>query len=151
MNSREYANANSYQLRDDITNSTNVNVNRFFDDWVFTPGFPHFSIDSIAKTSNGSNWNYQIYTKQKSKGNNHIYEMPVKITAYDYLNNYDTTFTVLINQQTQSFTISNSHLFDEFYVDVNDEMADAQINLRKTILARLQAIQAFHSPRQMYR
>jgi aminopeptidase N len=133
MNSRQYANANSYQLRDDITSSTNVNVNRFFNDWVFTPGFPHFSIDSIAKKSNGSNWNYQIYTKQKSKGNNHIYEMPVKITAYDYLNNYDTTFTVLINQQTQSFTISNSHLFDEFYVDVNDEMADAQINLRKTI------------------
>ena len=133
MNSRQYANANSYQLRDDITSSTNVNVNRFFDDWVFTPGFPHFSIDSIAKTSNGSNWNYQIYTKQKSKGNNHIYEMPVKITAYDYLNNYDTTFTVLINQQTQSFTISNSNLFDEFYVDANDEMADAQINLRKTI------------------
>jgi hypothetical protein len=133
MNSRQYGNANSYQLRDDLTNSTNVNVNRFFDDWVFTPGFPHFSIDSIAKTSNGNNWNYQIYTKQKSKGNNHIYEMPVKITAYDYLNNSDTTVTVLINQQTQSFTISNSHLFDEFYVDVNDEMADAQIDLRKMI------------------
>ena len=133
MNSRQYANGNSYQLRDDITNATNVNVNRFFDDWVFTPGFPHFSMDSITKVSNGSNWNYQLFTKQKSKGNTHIYEMPVKITAYDYLNNYDTTFTVLINQLTQSFTLTNSHMFDEFYVDVNDEMADAQIDVRKVI------------------
>ena len=133
MNSRQYANGNSYQLRDDITNATNINVNRFFDDWVFTPGFPHFSIDSITKVSNGSNWNYQLFTKQKSKGNTHIYEMPVKITAYDYLNNYDTTFTVLINQLTQSFTLTNSHMFDEFYVDVNDEMADAQIDVRKVI------------------
>lgn len=134
MNSRQYANGNSYQLRDDITNATNVNVNRFFDDWVFTPGFPHFSMDSITKVSNGSNWNYQLFTKQKSKGNTHIYEMPVKITAYDYSTNYDTTFTILINQPTQSFTLTNSHMFDEFYVDVNDEMADAQIDARKVII-----------------
>ncbi len=133
MNTHQYANGNSYQLRDDITNATNVNVNRFFDDWVFTPGFPHFSIDSIIKTSSGNNWNYQLYTKQKSKGNSHIYEMPVQITAYDYFNNYDTTFTVLINQPTQSFTLTNSHVLDEFYVDVNDEMADAQIYVRKVI------------------
>lgn len=133
MNSRQYANGNSFQLRDDISNSTNVNVNRFFDDWVFTPGFPHFSIDSVNTTSNGTSINYQIYTKQKSKGNTHLYEMPVKITAYDYLNNYDTTITLLVNQQTQSFAINNTHSFDEFYIDVNDEMADAQIDSRKSI------------------
>ena len=134
MNSRQYGNGNSYQLRDDITNSTGINVNRFFDDWVFTPGFPHFSIDSVIQTANGIGWNYQIYTKQKSKGNQHLYEMPVKITAYDYANNYDTTFTILINQSTQSFTVSSSHNFSEYYIDVNDEMADAQIDIRKSIV-----------------
>ena len=133
MNSREYANGNSYQLRDDLTNATGINVDRFFNDWVFTPGFPHFSIDSVTKISNGSNWNYQVYTKQKSKGNSHIYEMPVKITAYDYKANYDTTFSVLINQTNQSFSLSNTHTFDEFYVDVNDEIADAQTDVRKII------------------
>ncbi|MFM7015807.1 MAG: T9SS type A sorting domain-containing protein, partial [Bacteroidota bacterium] len=127
-------NGNSIQLRDDISNSTNINVNRFFDDWVFTPGFPHFSVDSVNTISNGTNFNYQIFTKQKSKGNNHIYEMPVKITAYDYLNNVDTTFTVFINQLNQSFIVSSNHQFNEFYVDVNDEMADAQIDVRKTIV-----------------
>jgi len=133
MNSREYANGNSYQLRDDLSNSTGINVDRFFNDWVFTPGFPHFSIDSVIKISNGSDWNYQVYTKQKSKGNSHIYEMPVRITAYDYKANYDTTFSVLVNQTNQSFSLSNAHTFDEFYIDVNDEIADAQTDVRKII------------------
>lgn len=48
LDSFAYGNASSANLRDALTSATGINMNRFFDDWIFTPGFPHFSIDSVV-------------------------------------------------------------------------------------------------------
>lgn len=122
MNARGNGNANSYDLRDQLSIGSGMNLTRFFDDWVFTPGFPHFSIDSVV-TIPGSPYQYLIYTRQKSKGNNHLYEMPVQLTLSNPVS--DTTITVLIDNPTNVFQVTTSIPYQWFTVDKADRMADA--------------------------
>lgn len=121
--------ANSYDLRDDIATATGINMNRFFDDWVFTPGFPQFSIDS-AFYNNGQ---YTVYTKQKSRGNNHLYSMPVELTFSDGIN--DTTIKVTIDQPTNNYTINLPQQYDWIAIDRYDHMADAVSDYERKISA----------------
>jgi len=86
-----------------FTSSTGTDYSRFFTDWVYTPGFPHFSIDSVQYVPGGLD-HYFVYTRQRNKGSNgHIYEMPVDITFSDGIT--DTTVTILIDSATQMFHI----------------------------------------------
>ena len=60
-----YKNATSYQFRDFLTQRTGINMTPFFDSWVFTKGFPHYSIDSSVVTPNGDNYDVTVYVRQK--------------------------------------------------------------------------------------
>ncbi|MBR5984241.1 MAG: T9SS type A sorting domain-containing protein [Bacteroidales bacterium] len=60
-----YKNATSYQFRDFLTQHTGIDMTPFFDSWVFTKGFPHFSIDSAVITPNGGNYDVTVYIRQK--------------------------------------------------------------------------------------
>ncbi len=69
-----YLQANAWQskssddLRDFLTAYTGINMTPFFDAWVSTPGTPHFSIDSVQITGNGTPFLTDIYLKQKYRG-----------------------------------------------------------------------------------
>lgn len=129
MNHRGDGSANSYDLRDDITTATGVNMNTFFDDWVFTPGFPQFSIDSVQENSG----QYTIYTKQKSRGNTHNYSMPVEFTFSDGIT--DTTVKFLIDQTTNVFNVNLPQHYDWIAIDRYDHMADAVSDYERKIVA----------------
>lgn len=126
--------ANSYDLRDKLAAASGINMTAFFDDWVFTPGFPHFSIDSVVIISNPpAIFNYTVYTRQKSKGNNHLYQMLVDLNFSD--GTIDTTLRVLIDQPTNSFQFQLPYYLPWISVDRFDKMADAIIDNEKVITA----------------
>jgi len=66
-------------------NSINgVDVTDFFNDWVFNPGFPHFSIDSTLVTGVPGNYTVDVYVKQKLKAAPNYYSnVPLEITFVD--------------------------------------------------------------------
>ncbi len=98
-----YSNASSVDMEQAFTASTGTDYSRFFTDWVYTPGFPHFSIDSVQYVPGGLD-HYFVYTRQRNKGSNgHIYEMPVDITFSDGIT--DTTVSIQIDSATQMFHI----------------------------------------------
>jgi aminopeptidase N len=133
MNNRAYGNANSSDLRDEMSAATSVNLNRFFDDWVFTPGFPHFSIDSVIYQPGGLD-HYFVYTRQRSKGNaGHIYSMPVEITFSDGVT--DTTVTIVIDSATNYFHIPLIGVFDFIALDRREKISDAITDFEKNITA----------------
>jgi hypothetical protein len=132
MNNRGNGNANSYQFRDDLTTSSGIDMTRFFDDWVFTSGFPHFSIDSVVMVPGGLN-HYFIYTRQKSKGNSHLYNMQVEITLADQFE--DTTVTVTIDSLTNVFHIATPNAPTWISIDRYDHMADAITDYERVITA----------------
>ncbi|GAB4260547.1 MAG: hypothetical protein Kow0079_17470 [Vicingaceae bacterium] len=80
---------NSYEMRDILTSATGINMNDFFNDWVFSPGFSHFSIDS-SKTlaASGSTYDVTLYVKQKLKGvTNYHNNVPIEVSFFDNLFN----------------------------------------------------------------
>jgi hypothetical protein len=132
LNANAYGNSNSYQLRDNLTASSGINMNRFFDDWIFTPGFPHFSIDSVNEFIGAFN-HYYIHTRQKTKGNSHLYAMPVELNLTDGVN--DTTVTVVIDSLTNTFHVALLFTPVWFSLDRNEKVSDAISDYEKTITA----------------
>jgi aminopeptidase N len=46
-----YGNITSAQFRDQLSQITGVSLTDFFDDWVYNPGFPQFSVDSLHNST----------------------------------------------------------------------------------------------------
>jgi aminopeptidase N len=127
-----YGNASSYELRDDLEASSGINMNRFFDDWIFTPGWPHFSIDSVVYVPGGLD-HYFVYTRQRSRGNNHIYKMPVEITFSNQTQ--DTTVVIVIDSATNMFHIPLIQTADWIMLDRNQKVSDAIVDFEKDVSA----------------
>ena len=84
INTYKFGTMNSGQFRDELTSSTSFNMNNFFNDWVFAPGFSHFDIDSIEVVPIGPNFDISINIQQKLKGaSNYHIGTPLEITFYD--------------------------------------------------------------------
>jgi len=138
MNNMAYSSASSYDLRDQLTTGSGINMNRFFDDWIFTPGWPHFSIDSVVYLPGGLD-HYWVYTRQRSVGNNHLYKMPVELTFSDGLN--DTTVTVVIDSATNVFHIPLVIVARWIALDRNEKVSDAIAdNIKSVTTTGIQAI-----------
>lgn len=83
-NNYQFKTINSSQFRDELTNSTGVNMTDFFNDWVFSPGFSHFDIDSVNIVPNGPNFDATIYVQQKLRGASNFHNgTPLIVTFYD--------------------------------------------------------------------
>ncbi|MCB0402614.1 MAG: T9SS type A sorting domain-containing protein [Flavobacteriales bacterium] len=80
----QFKTINSAQFRDELTNSTGVDMTNFFNDWIFAPGFSHFDIDSLTSVPNGPNHDVTVYVRQKLRGASNFHTgTPLLITFYD--------------------------------------------------------------------
>ncbi|MFN5223009.1 MAG: M1 family aminopeptidase [Bacteroidota bacterium] len=126
-----FSHATSYDLRDAMSAGSGVNMNRFFDDWVFTPGFPHFSIDSIVYMPGGLD-HYFIYTRQRSQGNSgHLYEMAMDINFTDGIN--DSTVRVVLDSTTNVFHVPLYFNASMITLDRYGKVCDARVSNEKTV------------------
>ncbi len=132
MNNKAYSHANSAGLKDELTAGSGINMNRFFDDWIYTPGFPHFSIDSVLHVPGGLDHMY-VYTRQRSVGNNNLYEMPIEVNFSNGIT--DTSVTVVIDSLTNLFHIPLYFLPEWTTIDRNEKVSDAISSNEKLITA----------------
>ncbi|MGB0888451.1 MAG: M1 family aminopeptidase [Vicingaceae bacterium] len=80
----QFKNINASQFRDELTSATGIDMTNFFNDWVFSPGFSHFDIDSVLTTTNGTDFDVEIYIQQKLRGATNFHAgTPLEITFYD--------------------------------------------------------------------
>jgi len=125
----QYKDIDSQEMCDYLSTQSGMNLQGFFNSWVFTPGFPHFSVDSFLTTSNGYNYDVRIWLREKLKGRN-TYSENVRFEI-SFMNNnrdihtemvnfsgplYDTVFTVPFNP---NFII----------VDIDEKTADATTDM----------------------
>ncbi len=123
MDSLAFGNGNSYDLRDEFSEASGLNLNAFFDGWVFEAGFPHFSIDSFSVMPIPDVFQVEIFIRQKQRGNTHIYEMPIQVN----LANADSSMNVWLNVtgQTQSFIVHPAFEPTMITIDRWEKMSDA--------------------------
>lgn len=69
LDSYAFGHASSYDLRDALSEASGVDLTSFFETYVFTPGFRHFSIDSMNVSQSGTGYLTNVYLRQRMRAN----------------------------------------------------------------------------------
>lgn len=123
----------SIQMRDFLSANTGVDLTDFFDFWVFSPGFTHFSVDSIKTVPNGNTFDVTVYARQKLKGASQFANSNrVDITFFD--NNWDKLKkTVTFSGQSGNTTFNIPFQPVAAFLDLEEKIADATVDNYKII------------------
>lgn len=113
----------SAELRDKLSAATGQDLTSFFDDWVFSPGFPHFSIDSsVVLPGSGITANYKIYVKQKLRGAPHFHHnVPLEFT---FVNGAGERIerTAIVSGETSEVLVDIPAQFNPKFIWVNTNL-----------------------------
>ena len=101
-----YKDVSSADFRDALTAASGKDMTDFFNNWVFNPGWTHFSIDSFSVAASGLNYNVSLYVKQKLTGAPNYYtNIPLEVTfkAADWT---EQTHSFIMTGANASFTFT---------------------------------------------
>lgn len=121
-----YGAASSEDLRDALTESTGVDMNGFFDTWVFSAGMPHFGIDSYNVVENGNQYEVHINMRYQHLGASHVGQHNIYEIAYMDQNRNIITDTVCWNGLTGSTVKTLDFEPVAVFGDYYNEFADAR-------------------------
>lgn len=128
-----YKHASSEDMATFLTDYSGLNINDFFDVWVFEPGFPHFSIDSIGISPSKDTYSVTIKMRQRKYHNlNFANSNRLEIT---FLNNdwYSDTRLAVFSGENGTVTFELDFLPQSVIIDFNEKMRDAIIDQYATI------------------
>ncbi len=126
LSNRAYSDVSSDDLRDELAASSGIDMTDYFSTMIGLQGFPLVSIDSFTVTPNGNNFDVDVFTRERMKGNNVSFSLPVELNFTDDAN--DTLITVTANALTNSFSFTLP--FSPVWVgtDRNDKLTDASLD-----------------------
>ncbi len=134
MTQKAFSAQNSIQFRDFLTVTTGINMNDFFDAWVFSPGFCQFALDSFSVT-NVSATKFQVNVSIRQALNhkpNFASSNRVPITLMDEnWNRFDTI--VQFSGATGSEVFVLPFYPKTVFVDLDERLADATTDYSKTL------------------
>lgn len=137
--SHSYSAASSEQLRDALTAATGIDMNGFFDTYVFTAGMPHYGVDLLNVTQNGNQYDATVKMTYQHYGPEHVGQNNrVEVT---FIDNEGQMQTELVNwegleeNKTVTLNISPIAAFADYYNHFLDAKFDK--NLTTTTPATL--------------
>ncbi len=117
--------ASSEDFRDFLSSHSGIDMTDFFEGWVFSPGFPHFSVDSFTVVNNGADFDVTVYAKQKLNGRTNFTnsnKVPISFVDDNWTFN-DKTLEFSGETGMQVFTIPFNPKF--ILVDKEERLSDA--------------------------
>ncbi|MBV6440375.1 MAG: hypothetical protein EPGJADBJ_02043 [Saprospiraceae bacterium] len=113
----------SAELRDKLSAATGEDLTDFFEDWVFSPGFPHFSIDSVQELpSVDSLVTFKIFVKQKRRGAPHFHQnVPLEFTFVNH-SWQRTTRTATVSGENSEVILSVPFQYAPQFIWVNTNL-----------------------------
>ncbi|MCD6557158.1 MAG: M1 family metallopeptidase, partial [Bacteroidales bacterium] len=123
-----YQAVSTNEFRDFIADYTNIPLDDFFDTWVFTEGFPHFSITNLTVSKVGKQYRTDFAINQRLKARNY-YGNDNKIELYFVDQNINfIKKRVKMNGMSQNY----SFFFDTkpltVLLDPEEKIADATVD-----------------------
>jgi aminopeptidase N len=110
---------NAEEFRDELTSSTGYNADKFFDNYIFNPGFNGFEVDSFIVNTQGSQLDVKVFIQQKLfEAPDYFEDVPVQITFVDA--NWNT-FSVVKNISGATQNVDVLVPFDPVMVYLNKE------------------------------
>ncbi len=109
LENNQFADWSSDGFRDKLSAATGYDLNDFFDDWVFQPGFTHFSVDSFQVLFSPVDAPTEVhaFVKQKLRGATHFYQnVPLEFTITDPFGNREYRSAMVSGENsTVQFTL----------------------------------------------
>ena len=132
LNTYAYSAVSSEQLRDALTAATGIDMNGFFDTYVFTAGMPHYDVDILNVTPNGNQYNTNLRMTYKHYGPEHIGQNNrVDVTFFD---NQGQMQTVMVNwdgqEANQMVTLDINPV--AAFIDYDNHILDAKADKNLT-------------------
>lgn len=124
-----FQNIHSMQMRDFLTNCGQKSMFNFFKNWVFNPGFPHFSVDSFTAVPVSGGYELELAIHQKLKQAPALYEgVPLEITMYS--EDWEV-MTQQVNMRGSCGLLQTVVPFEPVYiaVDMNEKISDATTDM----------------------
>jgi len=80
-----FKDASSVDLRDYLSSCSGIDLTDFFNDWIFSPGWPAFTIDSVDAAANQvSGYDVTVFLRQRLDHAPHFYQnVPLEISFYN--------------------------------------------------------------------
>ena len=135
LNTYSYSTATSEQLRDALTAATGIDMNGFFDTYVFTAGMPHYGVDLLNVTPNGNQYEATVKMTYQHVGPSHVGQNNrVEVT---FINNEGQQQAMVVNwdglesQQTVTLGINPIAAF----ADYSNHFLDAKLDKNLTAKA----------------
>ena len=89
----QYQAVDASLFRDHLTEATGVDMASFFNDWIFSPGFALYELDSVNLSPGVSpgEWKALVHVQQKLRAAPHFHtDVPLEITFFDENRNAHT-------------------------------------------------------------
>ena len=114
------------------TQKSNLNLNDFFQNWIYTKGFPHFSIASFSVAKKKNNYVAKIKIKQKLKERDY-YSNSNQLELFFIGKEKNETRTVLFSGKEQEFNFAIDFEPLAIILDKSSKLTDAAIRETKKI------------------
>ena len=119
LNTYAYSAINAAEYRDELTAATGINMNAFFNDWIYAPGYASYEVNTINTTANGSTFDISVEIEQKLRGAQNLHtNTPIEVTFID-ANWNKATISAMVSGKTT--TIQGNIPFQPVYWFVNKE------------------------------
>lgn len=134
LSQKAFKNMNSAEFQTLLQNYTGINLNDFFNNWVFNGGYPVFVIDSVKYNNINSNvYQAKIAIHQKLHGAPSYYKnMPVNLFFFDSTWNY-ISVPITISDSLTIITTTLNFLPSFEILNYDRKMAYASIGESKII------------------
>lgn len=120
-----YKNADTEDLQESFENSSGIDLDFFFDQWIYDAYYPIYQYNYM-QTANNMLYLMIYQDQEDSLGYRPVFEMPISLTL-NFQSGGDTSINIWNNQQTQNFIIN-----------LNEEVSSIDFDPDKWILRRQQ-------------
>jgi len=83
LETHPYSALDAAQFRDALSQASGKDLTAFFDDWIFSPGFSNFEIESMSVEGQGAPFSVRLAVQQKLRAAPHYHsEVPLDVTFF---------------------------------------------------------------------
>lgn len=116
-----------------LTLISGYNTQPFFTNWIYDKGFPHFSVDSVTTTPNGTTWETAIYMRQRKHQNDQYFNaVPLPVAVYDALMQR-SMYTVMFNGRCMQLNLQLPFKPVMVAIDPDNAIGDAITDDMQTV------------------
>jgi aminopeptidase N len=133
LEQKAFQDISSEEMRDILSAESGIDLTDFFENWVFKPGLPHYKLDSVLITNNGTTYDANVFVKQQLYGRNTLSNGNIVNIGF-----VDENYQIHEERMQFDGEFGNQTFTLDFYplfvaIDINENCSDAKLSKFETI------------------